>query len=335
MILAIDQGTTGTTCIVFDDEGRPRGRGYSEFQQHFPRPGWVEHDAAEIWEVTHRVATSRARGRSRAGLRSHRDRDHEPARDGRRLGPEDGRARAPRARLAGPPHRGALRRAPRAGARGAGPGAHRAGDRSLLLRDQDRVADSQCGPAGGHRVRDDRLLAGLQAHRRAPDRLLERLAHDAVRHPRARAGTTSSASCSASTEVRCPSRCPPRGSTARTSRVRRRGPCGGDRRGPAGGALRPGLPAARRGQEHLRHRELRPAQHRKRGARAGGGAARNRRLGPRGRPGGLRPGGGRLRHRRGRAVAAGRAGDHRRRSRDGGARRLARRRTTTSTSCPL
>jgi glycerol kinase len=56
MILAIDQGTTGTTCIVFDEEGRPRGRAYSEFEQHFPRPGWVEHDAAEIWEVTRRVA---------------------------------------------------------------------------------------------------------------------------------------------------------------------------------------------------------------------------------------------------------------------------------------
>jgi glycerol kinase len=56
MILAIDQGTTGTTCIVFDDEGRPRGRAYSEFEQHFPQPGWVEHDAAEIWEVTRRVA---------------------------------------------------------------------------------------------------------------------------------------------------------------------------------------------------------------------------------------------------------------------------------------
>jgi glycerol kinase len=56
MILAIDQGTTGTTCIVFDEEGRPRGRGYSEFEQHFPRPGWVEHDATEIWEVTRRVA---------------------------------------------------------------------------------------------------------------------------------------------------------------------------------------------------------------------------------------------------------------------------------------
>src|SRR3954467_11096709 len=56
MILAIDQGTTGTTCIVFDDEGRPRGRGYSEFPQHFPKPGWVEHDAAEIWDVTRKVA---------------------------------------------------------------------------------------------------------------------------------------------------------------------------------------------------------------------------------------------------------------------------------------
>jgi len=58
MILAIDQGTTGTTCIVFDEEGRERGRGYSEFEQHFPEPGWVEHDAAEIWEVTRKVAIS-------------------------------------------------------------------------------------------------------------------------------------------------------------------------------------------------------------------------------------------------------------------------------------
>ena len=56
MILAIDQGTTGTTCIVFDEEGRPAGRAYSEFEQHFPKPGWVEHDAAEIWEVTREVA---------------------------------------------------------------------------------------------------------------------------------------------------------------------------------------------------------------------------------------------------------------------------------------
>ncbi len=55
MILAIDQGTTGTTCLVFDQEGQIAGRAYSEFEQHFPRPGWVEHDATEIWEVTRRV----------------------------------------------------------------------------------------------------------------------------------------------------------------------------------------------------------------------------------------------------------------------------------------
>ncbi|HEX8959223.1 MAG TPA: glycerol kinase, partial [Solirubrobacterales bacterium] len=58
MILAIDQGTTGTTCLVFDGEGRIAGRAYAEIEQHFPRPGWVEHDAAEIWETTRRVAAA-------------------------------------------------------------------------------------------------------------------------------------------------------------------------------------------------------------------------------------------------------------------------------------
>jgi glycerol kinase len=56
VILAIDQGTTGSTCLVFDGEGAIAGRAYSEFEQFFPRPGWVEHDANEIWEVTRRVA---------------------------------------------------------------------------------------------------------------------------------------------------------------------------------------------------------------------------------------------------------------------------------------
>ena len=52
MLLAIDQGTTGTTCLVFDLDGDLTGRAYREFTQHFPRPGWVEHDAAEIWELS-------------------------------------------------------------------------------------------------------------------------------------------------------------------------------------------------------------------------------------------------------------------------------------------
>lgn len=49
MILAVDQGTTGTTCLVVDDELRPIGRGYREISQHFPEPGRVEHDPEEIW----------------------------------------------------------------------------------------------------------------------------------------------------------------------------------------------------------------------------------------------------------------------------------------------
>jgi glycerol kinase len=54
-VLAIDQGTTGTTVMIFDAQGRVRGRAYSEFRQHYPQPGWVEHDAEEIWTVTRRV----------------------------------------------------------------------------------------------------------------------------------------------------------------------------------------------------------------------------------------------------------------------------------------
>ena len=49
MILAIDQGTTGTTCLALDDDFAVTGRGYRELPQHFPRPGWVEHDPDEIW----------------------------------------------------------------------------------------------------------------------------------------------------------------------------------------------------------------------------------------------------------------------------------------------
>jgi glycerol kinase len=56
VILAIDQGTTGTTCMVFSEDGKIAGRAYREFQQHFPKPGWVEHDASEIWDVTEAVA---------------------------------------------------------------------------------------------------------------------------------------------------------------------------------------------------------------------------------------------------------------------------------------
>jgi glycerol kinase len=49
-VLALDQGTTGSTALVVDAEGQVRGRGYQELPQYFPQPGWVEHDPEEIWQ---------------------------------------------------------------------------------------------------------------------------------------------------------------------------------------------------------------------------------------------------------------------------------------------
>jgi glycerol kinase len=68
VILAIDQGTTGTTCIVFDERAEPIGRAHREITPHFPSPGWVEHDTGEIWTVTQAVAgEALADARVRAG----------------------------------------------------------------------------------------------------------------------------------------------------------------------------------------------------------------------------------------------------------------------------
>jgi glycerol kinase len=55
-VLALDQGTTGSTALVVDAEGEVRGRGYTELPQYFPRPGWVEHDPEEIWKTTEEAA---------------------------------------------------------------------------------------------------------------------------------------------------------------------------------------------------------------------------------------------------------------------------------------
>jgi glycerol kinase len=55
-LLALDQGTTSTRALVFDHRGRVRAQAQQEFTQHYPRPGWVEHDPVDIWETTRRVA---------------------------------------------------------------------------------------------------------------------------------------------------------------------------------------------------------------------------------------------------------------------------------------
>jgi glycerol kinase len=67
VILAVDQGTTGTTCLVVDDDLRVLGRGYRELAQRFPRPGWVEQDPEEIWLGVQRAADAAL---SDAGVRA-------------------------------------------------------------------------------------------------------------------------------------------------------------------------------------------------------------------------------------------------------------------------
>src|SRR5438309_3770930 len=63
-LLAIDQGTTGTRAVVFTLDGDVAASAYEELPQHFPEPGWVEHDPEEIWagvEATVRAAVREAR----------------------------------------------------------------------------------------------------------------------------------------------------------------------------------------------------------------------------------------------------------------------------------
>ena len=55
-IMALDAGTTSNRCILFDQEGRVRAAAQKEFPQIFPKPGWVEHDAREIWATQLGVA---------------------------------------------------------------------------------------------------------------------------------------------------------------------------------------------------------------------------------------------------------------------------------------
>jgi glycerol kinase len=66
-ILAIDQGTTGTTSLIVDHEGNIQGRGYARITQYYPRPGWVEHDPSEIWKQTLEAVT---RAKQSAGIQN-------------------------------------------------------------------------------------------------------------------------------------------------------------------------------------------------------------------------------------------------------------------------
>jgi glycerol kinase len=55
VVVAIDAGTTGVRAFAVDERGRPAGWAYEEFPQHYPQPGWVEHDASDIWDAVRRT----------------------------------------------------------------------------------------------------------------------------------------------------------------------------------------------------------------------------------------------------------------------------------------
>ena len=56
VVLSLDEGTTGATAVAVGMDGQFRGKGYAEIEQHYPQPGWVEHDAEEIWTAVRSTA---------------------------------------------------------------------------------------------------------------------------------------------------------------------------------------------------------------------------------------------------------------------------------------
>ena len=193
-VLALDQGTTSSRAIVFDERARCVAMAQTEFRQIFPQPGWVEHDAEEIWAHA-------ARGRPRGA----RQRAASPARDlaaigitnqrettvlwDRRTGraaratPSSGRTAAPRE---------LLRRAQARRARAAWSREDRPRARPLLLRHEDRAGCWTTCPARAQRAERGELafgtidtLARLEAHRRRAAR------HRPHATPRARCSSTS------------------------------------------------------------------------------------------------------------------------------------------------
>ena len=196
-VLAIDQGTTGTHVSILDDELEVVGKAYREFTQHFPKPGWVEHDLEEIWKTVERCIAQGAgamrgvKGPDIAAIGITNQRETTAAVEPRAPGKplhhaivwQDRRTADICAEL-------------KARGRGAaGARDDRAGARPVLLRHQAPLAarprEGRARPGRGGRavLRHHRHLARLQAHRRrgARHRRLQRQPH-AADGPAARCG---------------------------------------------------------------------------------------------------------------------------------------------------
>ena len=145
-IMALDAGTTSNRCILFNEHGEICSVSQKEFTQFFPQPGWVEHDANEIWLTQYTVAAE-ALGEDRRNCRGYRgDRHNEPARDDHRLGQGDGRADSQRDSLAGQAHGGILRQSQSQGADGYIPVKDRACHRPVLLGNKDTLGARKTYP---------------------------------------------------------------------------------------------------------------------------------------------------------------------------------------------
>jgi glycerol kinase len=168
-LMVLDEGTTSTRAILYAPDGRCLGVSQAELGQHYPQPGWVEHDAEEIWDRTLACArrmVAEAGGADRiAAIGIANQRETVVAWDRR-----TGDRLVPRDRMAGPAHRRALR--------GAARGGHERLVRAIpgLLLDpyfsatkMRWILDHVPGRARGgrtSRARHGRELAGLEADRR-------------------------------------------------------------------------------------------------------------------------------------------------------------------------
>ena len=138
-VLAVDAGTTGVTALVVGDDARVLSRGYEEFPQHFPQPGWVEHTPEEFWQAA-LVACTTALAAAEStptclGITNQRETAV--------VGSGDAASAATRHRLAGPSYGGAVPATSRSGARGPGERAHGAAARPVLHRHETHLAQRE------------------------------------------------------------------------------------------------------------------------------------------------------------------------------------------------
>ena len=291
-LLAIDQGTTGSTALVLSERAEVMGRATQEFPQHFPQPGWVEHDLEEIWAsvlAVGRRARSKAAGGRRedcAAIGITNQRETTVLWD-RKTGQADRTARSC-GRTAAPPTA-----AP--SSRPTGTSRCSASSTGLVLdpyfsRHEDRLAARQRrrararAPSAASSLRHDRLLP--RASRLTGGARARHRRHNASRTLLFESRALALGRRAARALCACRARCCPRsrhrprsfGHTRGLSVLARRHPDRGHGRRSAGGAVRPGLLRRRRREVHLRHRRVHPDEHRARSRCARSRAAHHGRV---------------------------------------------------------